>query len=201
MIDFFITGLPGTGLAWIANYLFYAGTACFSNLDIEPEGRPCGVANSSLALFQGQLIKEHPNARWVLIERDFHDAQKESSEDLYYLYQKQSELILNAVPLRVPHDALPEAVRDIATYVTSGGWIHNEARHQMLVEMGSRQFKEPAPIEGNVEPPAPTPGVTECLALIAEMTATEPLATRWIHQVIETALVWDHVADRDPIDF
>ncbi len=109
-------------------------------------------------------------------------------------------MILAAAPLRVPHDALPEAVRDIAKYV-DGGWVHNEARHQMLVELGSSRFKEPSPIQGDVEPPAPTPGVTECLALIAEMTASEPLATRWIHQVIETALVWDHVADKDPIDF
>jgi hypothetical protein len=45
-----------------------------------------------------------------------------------------------------------------------------------------------------------TPEHRAYLALVHEICAGHPLAYRWFEQVLETALVWDHMVDDDAID-
>ena len=45
-----------------------------------------------------------------------------------------------------------------------------------------------------------TPLHKEYLSVVQEICAAEPMAYRWFEQVMDAALLWDHVIDDDPID-
>lgn len=74
---FFITGLPRTRTAWLANLFCTESTVCFhepqqtvSELVRSYPWLRIGVADSTLPLKYGALRDVYPTARWLYVERE-----------------------------------------------------------------------------------------------------------------------------------
>lgn len=107
MKTFFVTGLPRSRTAWIANYLTYGKTFCFHDgfcglahpLELKDKFdamRTNGfetVGNSDPAnlYFVDTLLEAFPDAYWMVIKRDLKEAQKACEEAFGYFSDLQFE--------------------------------------------------------------------------------------------------------------
>lgn len=82
-MNFFVTGLPRSRTAWCANFLTYDGRHCWHDLlgeyeSVETMSKDLdegdGIADPFLLLNWHVVAREFPDARWVVIHRDFDDA-------------------------------------------------------------------------------------------------------------------------------
>lgn len=84
---FFITGLPRSRTAWLANLFTWGDSFCYHDalpdceslgeLDIMLGGLPyleIGLSDSSLLLIWRALVRRYPTSKWVLIRRDKREA-------------------------------------------------------------------------------------------------------------------------------
>lgn len=75
---FFITGLPRSRTAWLANLFTTDTTLCWheplepisSLMAMAPEGRRIGVSDASLTSQFEALSNEFPSARWLYVQRE-----------------------------------------------------------------------------------------------------------------------------------
>lgn len=80
----FLTGLPRCRSAWFANLLTYGDSFCFHDawhgLDSVEAIRPklknmcrpvVGISDPALVLFWRQMAEWYPDAKWVVVKRDF----------------------------------------------------------------------------------------------------------------------------------
>jgi hypothetical protein len=81
LTPFFITGLPRSRTAWLANLFTQGGTLCFHEPILRPgqliESNPgyrVGISSSDLASSFPALRALYPEAPWVFIERTERDA-------------------------------------------------------------------------------------------------------------------------------
>jgi hypothetical protein len=93
---FFVTGLPRSRTAWVANYLSHAGAFCYhdglancsslNEFDAKLARHPvCGDSDSGLAMFQVELRSRHPEAQWVILRRPLPEVVESLCEmDPYY---------------------------------------------------------------------------------------------------------------------
>lgn len=81
---FFITGLPRSRTAWLANFFTYAKSFCWhdastrggeigihtlvKNLE-RVKSEYCGDSDSALIFYAGELVRIFPEARWLLVHR------------------------------------------------------------------------------------------------------------------------------------
>jgi hypothetical protein len=79
--QFFITGLPRSRTAWLANWLTTGETFCYHDglsgcasldaFDRKLAAHPiCGDSDSGLAFFWEPLRKAYPDAQWAIVRRD-----------------------------------------------------------------------------------------------------------------------------------
>lgn len=84
---FFITGLPRSRTAWLANLFTWGDSFCYhdilgecgslSELDSkigECSSRFVGVSDSSILLVWTHLLRRYPTAKWIIVKRDFDQA-------------------------------------------------------------------------------------------------------------------------------
>lgn len=82
MTPFFITGLPRSRTAWLANFFTWRESFCHHDalrmgLSVEAlreqlesvPARYVGDSDSGLVMFAEQIVKEWPDARWLLVQR------------------------------------------------------------------------------------------------------------------------------------
>jgi len=83
MKNFFILGHPRSRTAWLATFMTYANSFCFHEAYVHAEGVEgirnlfeslpqfpfVGTADSGLAFYADDLLREFPDARYVVIER------------------------------------------------------------------------------------------------------------------------------------
>ena len=123
---FFVTGLPRSRTAWLANFLTYGPLTClhdeFRHLDnprdleqlFTAAGGPCvGHADPANVLFQDALISAFPAAMWVVIERDPTQAQRSAERafgqplpDFSIYARKLRELRTKRKVLQIPFQEL-----------------------------------------------------------------------------------------------
>lgn len=228
MTPYFICGLPRSQTAWIANYLTFEDSFCFHDAlkdcqdgisrlrgIMEAVGASyVGNSDPANALVQDGLIKEFPNAKWVVIDRPFSEVRRAvdalgmDSSRLHYLQGKIEELRLKVSPLVVPHGALHESIKDIAKFVDPG-FRYCEARHKMLVHLNVQTdvswAKEQIATRGEgiakqFEPVNLSQDCKEFLDLMKELCSPDPYAFIWYQQLINVALAWDHIIDGDAQD-
>jgi hypothetical protein len=210
MFDFFITGFPFSGMAWIANYLSYDKMLCHYG-EPSPDLARCagivGVSGSGLLLMQDRLIKENPNAKWILIDRSHSDARQafrdhnlpvdQTLTDMGY---KIGELRLKTKVYIAPFDALHSLISDIARHIDPG-WTCPKSRHDMLVKMN---IEVAPPVSHKAKPaeaPRPTKTQLAYYEVLREICNSNNNAYRWLCQAIPSASIVDHVVDGDLIDF
>lgn len=96
MRNFFVTGLPRSRTAWIANYLTWGKTFCFHDgfvglahpLEIRKKFdaihakgfETVGNSDPANLYFLDTLIKDFPDAYWVLIKRDLKECRESASQ-------------------------------------------------------------------------------------------------------------------------
>lgn len=157
-LDFVVTGLPRSGLAWCANYLTHGKVLCMFDLlkhgatEDGPDYLPkwlmelsshgpgyIGIADHSALLFYHRIHDLYPRAKWILIERPYSQCQSSVKEvlgrngDLYALAEKINEH-RQQMDLVVPFDSLGEAIQDVARLIDPG-WHYCGERHRMLNEL------------------------------------------------------------------
>ena len=104
MKTFFITGLPRSRTAWLANFFTYGDSFCFHEAlkyshemwDIkelfESTSKPyVGNSDSYIPFFAQRLDSLFPDAKWVFIERDINDVAK-SMQRIFSGYDHQKLL-------------------------------------------------------------------------------------------------------------
>jgi len=83
MRNFFILGHPRSRTAWLSTFMTYDNCFCFHEAYVHAEGIDnlanlfqcfppfdyIGTADSGLAFYADQLLREFPNARYVVIDR------------------------------------------------------------------------------------------------------------------------------------
>lgn len=227
MTPFFVTGLPRSRSAWIANYLSYGTTFCFhdalkdcqagvSRLHsiFDVKANVVGNSDPANALVQDKLIERFPGAKWVVVDRPFNEVKASvealgvDTAPLYRLQLKIEELRLKVKPLIVPYGALDSSIKDIARYVNPE-WHHPEARHEMLVHMNvqtdvawakSEMAKRGPGISHLYEAPRSSIANDEYMKLVEELCSPDVFAFDWYKQLLNAALMWDHLVDGDAAD-
>ena len=107
MKTFFITGFPRSRTAWFANFFTYGDSFCFheaikySNelwnireLFESTSKLYVGNSDSYIPFFAQRLNSLFPNAKWVLIERDFNDVTR-SLQRIFPGYDHQKLLTMS----------------------------------------------------------------------------------------------------------
>lgn len=102
---FFIAGLPRTRSTWLANFLTYKTGFCFHEAirlcyKIEDmkvlfksiEESNVGDADTMLIQYKDQILNMFPNAKWIIVKRDFENVMK-SLEKRYAFRQPENDRV------------------------------------------------------------------------------------------------------------
>lgn len=138
MNQFFITGLPRSRTAWMANFITYGNTHCFHDVFIECPRvsglarlfRRCntenvGVSDPALLMFYRAVMQLFPKARWLVIERSVADVIESSRiafgrdvEDGIIRMAKEAESLKRCKNVRVVQfDAIDDDPIGLAQYL------------------------------------------------------------------------------------
>lgn len=215
-MDFIVTGLPRSRTAWVANYLTYGDMFCLHDALVNwddlklPDVEYAGIADSGASLFQDNLSERFPDAKWIIIERNYTDVQASLKKmglnvDTFVVQTKLEELRGKKNPLVVPFATLDESIKDIAKYINPD-WQLNQVRHEMLLRFNIQVTPEQIQkdIQGKILPiPEPiklADTSQEYLNLVREMCGNEPMAFEWFQQLVYASLTWDHLKDGDAVN-
>lgn len=175
-----------------------------------------GNADPANVLFQDCLIREFPSSKWVIIEREYKESEEAirklglKPNGLPSIQVKLEELRGKLNPLVIPYRELTNRADEIGEYVNEN-WRSLHERLAMLSDMNVQAEPEKAmkalfaipevnALRTNIEYPQMTQTNRDFLALVQQICQSEPLAYKWFHQIIEAALVWDHLVDGEAID-
>jgi hypothetical protein len=139
---FFITGLPRTRSAWLANLFTTSTSLCFhepqetaAQLQAQNPGWRIGLADSTLAIKFAELSKEFPDAPWLLVEREAKEAKRSflkfvgahvhlpaGALDYYFDTHAKASAALRAWPkaLVVPYYQIDEQAEKIWNHLLPG---------------------------------------------------------------------------------
>lgn len=152
---FFITGLPRSRTAWLANFLSYGEMFCFhdsmreldhvdelkSVFDRAEFAKAVGHSDPMNLLFQNAMIRNFPDAKWVLIERDKDCVERaakrafDRSFNADYYLRKVADLREKPNVLTVRFEDLDGAkALEIGRWLCPG-WTSPEPRNEMLERM------------------------------------------------------------------
>jgi hypothetical protein len=215
----FITGLPRSGSAWIANYLSY-DNVCFlhdawkdntpSELKERFQSYPvyaAGTADPANVMLYDKIQKEFPDAKWVVITRPETEVRKACQNlnmplsDFTNNFQKLSK---EKKPLKIPFSQLFDRADEIGRYVYED-WQCPSWRTDMLkglnvqVHWGkvSEQFKVPSNIK---EVAALTPNKMAYIDLVKEICNNDANTVRFLSQARTASEVYRALNEGKPID-
>lgn len=227
---FFVTGLPRSRTAWLANLLSYGESFCFHDLfstamSMEAfegkmraaEFRFVGHSDPSNALLQDSIAQKFPEAKWLIVERpidEVHASCRAIGVDdmgaLERVQRKVEELQGKVDAWTLPASSLNDEyhVREVIEFLTPGAKVPGE-RVEMLMALQVQTYAPAAlakmeSLRGTMGLRPEAPRLTEAnaryLALLRRLCAPEPRAASWFLSVLELATVWDHCIDGDGID-
>lgn len=225
-MDFVITGLPRSRTAWTAAYLTHGETFCIhEGLKLCANGVGAlrkafprhaiyrGISDPAAALAQDKFIAEFPLAKWIIIERPYKDVEmalkraNAPSDGLHIIQAKLEELRAKVDPLVIPFQDLNQCIENMARHINPA-WDHSKERRDMMLSLNiqSDLARAKTEIESGpdlrhlLEPVRLTPTCNEYLTTLKAMCGENELAYRWLEQVINAALVWDHFVDGDAMN-
>ena len=158
MTPYFITGLPRSRTAWLANYLTWGSSLClhdvYATLDTphlmpdhlekaqsESGVQHIGVSDPALLLFASDVIHEFPHAPWVVIKRDHKEVVASCEKAFGTVSAKALEIMARELDrvqehaaLVVPFDRVTEMADQIGEAVMPG-WSSPKSRLEMLARM------------------------------------------------------------------
>lgn len=215
----FITGLPRSGSAWLANYLSY-GNVCvlhdawrdntpseakelFSSLNVYA----AGTADPSNVMLYDKIQKEFPEAKWVVITRpesEVKEACKNLDMPLADFSKSFQKLIKDKKPLKVPFAQLFDKADEIGRYIYED-WQCPKWRKDLLkglnvqVHWGkvSEQFKVPANLK-DIE--TLTPDKIAYYDLVKEICNGDAYAIRFLSQARDASELYRQLDQGKPID-
>lgn len=214
----FITGLPRSGSAWLANYLSY-NNHCFLH-DAWKKYHPAqlkdffntegffagGTSDPANLMFIDEIDKHFPEAKWIFITRPAKDI-KESCKALDFPLadvSKQIKKLQNREMLKVPFSEIFDRADEIGGYISKK--FHSPIwRRNMLKDINvqlhwgrvSEQFKVPEVID-KIE--ALTPDKIAYYDLVKEITNGDPLAIRFLSQARDASNLYLQLNEGKPID-
>ena len=200
----FITGLPRSGSAWLANYLSYGN--CMFLHDAWKHGSPddikkkfdasecyaAGNADPANVILLDKIDKTFPEAKWVVITRPVQEVQK-ACEAINFPFvdftQHLQTLINSRKVMKVSFKQMFNKADEIGRFIYPE-WDCPPWRKQALKDLNvqlhwgrvSDQFKVPENIK---EADAITPTKIEFLRLIKEITNDEPHAMAFLRQAMD----------------
>ena len=215
----FITGLPRSGSAWLANYLSY-GNVCmlhdtwkdnmpseikelFSSLNVYA----AGTADAGNIALYDKINKEFPDAKWVVITRqqkDVEESCKNLGMPLADFSKQLSRLIKEKNPLKVSFSKLFDKADEIGRYVYED-WECPKWRRDMLKGLNvqlhwgkvSEQFKYPEVLR-QVEPL--TADKIAYYDLLKEICNNDAYAIRFLVQARYGSELYRQLDQGKPID-
>lgn len=213
-LDYIITGMPRTAKAWLANYLTFGDSYCAfepfrEGVDDKylPAGySKLGIADTSAPLFQDRIIKGNHGAKWIVMERPYSEIASsvknlgfKPDQRLHTLSVKLSELVGKVDAIVIPYPTLCSSLDKIEGHL--GIHIPIERRDMLCSLTVTARKPNLYSSKTEIEPARFTPKNKEYMDLLWTICAPNAQAYKWVTQVVETALVWDHVIDNDPIDY
>jgi len=214
-MDYIITGLPRSRKAWLANYFTFGENFCAfepfrdgtENLAryLPSDYKVMGAADSSAAFFQDWIIHNYPQLKWVLIIREPKDSAESikrlglhPSQQFHDASVKLAELRAKVDPMVIPFEKLDYSLDAIEDYLG----IHVDSNRRNMLSGMNVKSKEVSLSDARVEVEKAgfTPNNREYMGLLWEICKPNAQAYKWLAQLTQTALVWDHVVDYDPID-
>jgi hypothetical protein len=227
MRHFFITGLPRSRTAWLANLLTTDRTFCWHE---DRHGRLHDVrrydvlGNCGPHILSNWLncVTQYPDAQWVVIHRDpdaVEQAHKKALPELgnpdIAALSTRMELLLKHIGessprlLQVGYSLLDEADTCASIFRHCTGLEPDMERIKLLqtlnVQVHATKAAQslPAPLKAAAarayKQPV-TPKSVEYQAMLQELCAGCPEAYEWLLAVLDLAMTWDHLVDGDCID-
>lgn len=214
----FITGLPRSGSAWLANYLSYGN--CFFRHDAWTDTNPSelrlffdnndfnagGVSDPANLMFIDEIDKHFPEAKWVLITRPAAEVQEACKKIDFPLadFGKQLKKLQNREMLKVPFSELFDRAEEIGGYISKK--FHSPAcRKKELKKLNvqvnwnnvSEQFKVPAILK---QVTGLTPNKIAYYDLVKEITNNDAYAIRFLSQARDASELYRQLNEGQPID-
>jgi hypothetical protein len=216
----FITSLPRSGSAWIANYLSYGDCAFMhdawkhhtpeqlrEDLASYKNLKAAGVADSGSLFILDQIDQDFPDAKWVLITRPIEDV-KASCQKLDFpltdFTTHLARLCNSREVLKVPFKEMFDRADEI------GRWIYpkwkcpvwrKEELKRLNVQLHwgrvSDQFKVPAIIK---DIDTITPSKMEYYRLVREICNNDTYAVRFLAQAREASELYRRLKEGKAID-
>ncbi len=218
-MNFFITGLPRSGSAWIANYLSYGNCMClhdawkdntptdlkelFSSLSVYA----AGTADPANVMLYDKINKEFPDAKWVVITRpqqEVEEACKNLNMPLSDFTKNFQKLSKEKNPLKIPFSKLFDEADKIGRYIYED-WQCPKWRKDLLkglnvqVHWGkvSDQFKVP---ENLKHADALTPNKMAYCDLMKEICNNDMNVVRFLVQARQASEIYRALNEGKPID-
>jgi hypothetical protein len=215
----FITGLPRSGSAWLANYLSYGN--CMFLHDAWKHGSPdeikqkfesssvyaSGTADPANVMLLDKIDKSFPDAKWVVITRPVEEV-KESCEAINFPFvdftNNLKGLMSSRKVLKVPFKTMFKRADEIGRFIYPD-WDSPPWRKSMLSDLNvqlhwgkvSDQFKVPENIK---EADVMTPAKIEFLRLIKEIVNEDPNALSFVRQAMNLSELSKRIDQGKPFD-
>lgn len=153
---FFISGLPRSKTAWLANFLSGGNTICLhdaftrcarvEDLKAIMENLPyqnVGHADPANLLFSNRLREVFPQAKWVLVNRDPFEARQSCAEAFGVDTPLTEMFLMDSVKsaMHVDFDLVEHRAMEIAEFVAPGFVCHPE-RLNMLANFNVQLQRE-----------------------------------------------------------
>jgi len=218
-MNFFITGLPRSGSAWIANYLSYGNCMCLHDTWINNTPSDikelfsslgyyaAGTSDPANVMLYDKINKEFPDAKWVIITRAQKDVE-ESCKNLNWPITEFSsnfqKLTQDKNPLKVSFTKLFDKADEIGRYIYED-WECPKWRKDLLKKLNvqlhwgkvSEQFKVP---EVLLQADVMTPAKMEFIKLLKEIVNNDPNAVRFVIQVQAASELYKRLDKGRPVD-
>lgn len=216
----FVTGLPRSGSAWLANYLSYgpgmfihdAWKSCTpeafkTRVELEKDIKVAGVVDCGNALIFDKIDKVFPEAKWVLITRPPDDVRK-SCDTIQFPYMdftaKLRSLLLKKDALKVPFVEMFDRADEIGRYLFDD-WSCPSWRKGQLKSLNvqlhwgrvSEQFRVPAVLH---QVDAMTPTKMEYYRLVKEICNDDPHAVRFLAQARAASELYRRLKEGKAVD-
>lgn len=215
----FITGLPRSGTAWLANYLSYGNVMMLhdawvtaSPYEIKEKFNKenpyaAGTSDPANALMLDQIDKEFPDAKWVVITRPVEEV-KEACEKIHFPFvdftSNLKKLMDSRKVLKVPFKTMFKRANEIGAYIYPE-WECPKWRLAQLTSLNvqlhwgrvSDQFKVPEVVK---ELESMTPDKMSYYKLIREIVNEDPNAMRFVTQARDASELFRRLDQGKPLD-
>ena len=215
----FITGLPRSGSAWLANYLSYG--SCMMIHDAWKLGTPDeikskidrssvlagGTSDPANVMYVDEIDRVFPEAKWVVVTRNPKDVE-ESCNAINFPFHDWTDnlkkLMSTRDVLKVPFSKIFTDADKIGKFIyddwSCPGWRKSQLKDMNVqVHFGrvSEQFKVPEVLN---EVPALTPSKMEFLRLLKDIVKNDQHAMRFVTQAMRVSELYKQLDQGKPVD-